>query len=163
MIGLRAEGGGARADINEFMVRHKKTDDAWKRNEASDLNGAYWCDAYDLWEDAEKKSGAIVRFRSSEANKVGRAWHFIQPSWGFELNDSIVDEAYRSAMFPYQLLIDNWKIGSNSGDFQSFVDVLLTSHKIGNYRIKSGPLQLHRLPEHKTSQSEDEWWLKSRQ
>lgn len=24
MIGLRAEGGGARADINEFMVRHKK-------------------------------------------------------------------------------------------------------------------------------------------
>lgn len=153
-----AGGGGARADINEFMVRHKKL--MMHEREMKRVTRTGPIDVM-LMIYGKTRRGKVAQLFDflllrSRTNEVGLAF---QSTVTMFTNKWLNRRSYHAAMFPYQPLIDNWKIGSNPDGFQRSVDVSLTSHKIGNDRIKSGPLRPIGFPSIKPVKAKmnDDW------
>lgn len=71
MIGLRAGGGGARADINEFMVRHKKL-----MMHEREMKRATWTGLIDVM--------LMIYGKKTQRRKVAQLFDFGRPKprWG---------------------------------------------------------------------------------
>lgn len=142
-----AWGGGARADINEFMVRHKKL-----MMHEREMKRVTWTELIDvmlmIYGKTRRKVAQLFNILLRRLfTKLGGA-RLTFDSTLMKLKEKWLNRQLLSSC-DVSLSAFNWQLKNGIElRWKRFIDVSLTSHKIGNYRIKSGPLKLpHRIPE----------------